>query len=395
MRIAVASPFVDKKHGTERALAELLERLAQKHGCEIDLYAQRVEDLHVVPDSETNSASGAIRWCRVPSFPGPHLLKFLWWYHINRIWRWRRTRQQKYSYDVVFSPGINAGDANFILVHAVFHRLAEMQTTSNFAGIRGLHRSLYYRLLRALERSIYGDLSRTVVAVSQHTAAQLDHFFHRTSVSVVPNGVDSGLFSAKLVAPLRATARQELGISASETVILLIGNDWKNKGLPTLLEALSLSGLSELRLLVVGQDDSQPFLELADQHNVRQRIIFTEPRSDVRYFYAAADVLTAPSLEDSFNLPVLEAMSSGLPVIVSRNAGISEWLQNGKNAILLENAEDANELAAALRQVMADPSLRQSLIENARATALALSWDKHAAEIFRLLQQKIATGSRA
>ena len=51
MRLAVVSPFVDRRHGAERALAELLERLARDYGCEIHLYAQRVEDL---------SASGAI-----------------------------------------------------------------------------------------------------------------------------------------------------------------------------------------------------------------------------------------------------------------------------------------------------------------------------------------------
>ena len=47
LRLAVVSPFVDRRHGTERALAELLERLAGDYGCEIHLYAQRVEDLHI------------------------------------------------------------------------------------------------------------------------------------------------------------------------------------------------------------------------------------------------------------------------------------------------------------------------------------------------------------
>ena len=45
LRLAVVSPFVDRRHGTERVLAEVLERLAGKYGYEIHLYAQRVEDL--------------------------------------------------------------------------------------------------------------------------------------------------------------------------------------------------------------------------------------------------------------------------------------------------------------------------------------------------------------
>ena len=45
MRTAVISPFVDKRHGTERAVAELIERLAVRYGDDVDLYAQRVADI--------------------------------------------------------------------------------------------------------------------------------------------------------------------------------------------------------------------------------------------------------------------------------------------------------------------------------------------------------------
>src|ERR1700719_3435542 len=70
LRLAVVSSFVDRRHGTERALAELLERLAGNYGCEIHLYAQRVEDLQLSdPRSARPAAStepGAIFWHRVP-----------------------------------------------------------------------------------------------------------------------------------------------------------------------------------------------------------------------------------------------------------------------------------------------------------------------------------------
>ncbi|MGC1090685.1 MAG: hypothetical protein WA894_19785, partial [Candidatus Acidiferrum sp.] len=63
MRLAVVSPFVDRRHGTERAIAELLERLAKTYGCEIHLYSQRVEDI-ALTDSQSKRAenSGAIIW---------------------------------------------------------------------------------------------------------------------------------------------------------------------------------------------------------------------------------------------------------------------------------------------------------------------------------------------
>jgi len=75
LRIAALSPFVDRRHGTERALAETLERLVRIHGYEVHLYSQRVQDLAVVLSAHiAPSTQPAIIWHRVPSLLGPHLL---------------------------------------------------------------------------------------------------------------------------------------------------------------------------------------------------------------------------------------------------------------------------------------------------------------------------------
>src|SRR5258708_40091586 len=63
LRLAVVSPFVDRRHGTERALAEVLERLAHKEHCESHLYAQRVQDLLAAKQRGARSQdSGVIIW---------------------------------------------------------------------------------------------------------------------------------------------------------------------------------------------------------------------------------------------------------------------------------------------------------------------------------------------
>src|SRR5580704_11754407 len=87
LRLAVVSPFVDRRHGTERAVAELVERLARDYGCEIHLYAQRVEDIALSGNKTQRAArsaeSGSIFWHTVPSIPGPHLAQFLVWLFLN------------------------------------------------------------------------------------------------------------------------------------------------------------------------------------------------------------------------------------------------------------------------------------------------------------------------
>jgi len=390
VRVAVISPFVDKQHGTERAVAELVERLGAKYGDDVALYAQRVTDVRNLRSASRASGPKQICWHRVGTFPGPLLMGFPGWLWLNRRARHRGIFPSGNRPDVVFSPGINALDADVILVHAVFHRLAELQTARDRAGLRGLHRSLYYALLCKLERRIYGDPRVTLAAVSKHTAEQLKRYFGRDDVTVIPNGVDIGHFSPSAIAPLHDTARSRRRCSPEQTVLLLIGNDWRNKGLGTLLTAIANCRDLPLRLLVVGQDEQATFRAQAAAAGLLERVEFSAPVSDVRSLYAAADILVAPSLEDSFNLPVLEAMACGLPVIVSPQAGVSEWLTHGFNALVLKDPEKSGELAEAIRALADNSQLRKTLAENAVTTARKFSWDEHAAELRQLMEKAAA-----
>ena len=393
MRIAVISPFVDRRHGTERALAEVLDRLAAQHGDTIDLYAQKVSDLNCSFNSANSAGDSAkIIWHRVRTLPGPHLIQFLGWFFLNRWKRWRTEACIKS--EVIFSPGINAADADVILVHVVFHRVAELQQSRRARGLVALHRKLYYALLCGLERRIYRDPRVTLAAVSRHTAAQLARYLGRHDVTVIPNGVDAQHFSPATVSILREQYRRQWDVSPHALVLLLMGNDWRNKGLQTLLLACSQCNDLPLRLLIVGQDEQQPFRAEAEKLGITARVQFFSPVPDVRIFYSAADILVAPSLEDSFNLPVLEAMSCGLPVIVSPAAGISDWLTNDKDSLVLKDPQDTAELANAIRSFAAHPSRRDAIIRCGLETAKTFSWNTHASELRKLLVQAAAEKSR-
>jgi hypothetical protein len=113
-----------------------------------------------------------------------------------------------------------------ILVHAVFHR-----DSLRPGGLRGLHRKLYYHLLCNLERRIYKNPRIVLAAVSRHTAGQLKYYFGRNDVTLIPNGVDPAHFSPDAAAAMRQKGRHELQCSPEDFVVLLVGNDWRNKGL--------------------------------------------------------------------------------------------------------------------------------------------------------------------
>jgi UDP-glucose:(heptosyl)LPS alpha-1,3-glucosyltransferase len=386
LRIAVLSPTVNRRRGTERAVAELVDGLARRKSCEVHLFAQEVEDVAVIPYAKGMPGSRGIAiWHRITRIPGPHLLQFLFWLVANRVARGWNNTVDKLQFDVVFSPGINALDADVILVHAVFHRLRELQASRVDKRLRWVHRALYYHLLCFLESWQYRRKNLRLAGVSCHTADQLNRHFGRRDVSVIPNGVDATHFSEPNRKNLRSETRQEMGFAPHEAVLLLVGNDFQNKGLDILLQAVRLRSDLPLRICVVGHDCSYDADAAVVRAQLQGRVTFCGETRDILPFYAAADIYVAPSLEDSFNLPTLEAMACGLPVIVSRNAGVTEYLTDGSDSVLLRNARDCDELANAIGRLVENPRVAAELSSQAIKTAASLSWSRHEASVYELL----------
>ena len=392
MRLAVVSPFIDRRHGTERALAEVLERLARNEHCEIHLYAQRVEDLAVAqPRGASSKDPGVIIWHKVPSIPGPHLLQFLAWLLLNSICRAWDCWVHGLRFDLVVSPGINCLDADVVIVHALFHRLqklaiAEQLDSAKSQFLRRLHRRAYYALLAGLERLIYANPEVSLAAVSQRTATLLADYFHRQDVRVIPNGVDTAQFSPSARLALRAEARRRRAIHETVFVLLLIGNDWRVKGLETVLRAMS--SLRELPILVIAAGDDSPgsFRELAKSLGISERCHFEPSREDVLDFYAAADLYVSTSQEDSFGMPIAEAMACGLPAVTSIFAGVSSLLHDGVDSLILRDPHDAKTLATMIRALYQEAEWRSRMGQAAAKAALEWTWDRNAADVWELLQ---------
>lgn len=396
MRLAVVSPFVDRRHGTERALAELLERLARGEHCEIHLYSQRVDDLALGPFVPAGAQdSGAILWHKVPSIPGPHLLQFVAWLLLNALCRaWDRTIHGL-RFDLVLSPGINGLDADVVIVHALFHRLQELSRqevpASAMPGLfRRLHRRAYYALLAGLERRLYSDPKVALVAVSRRTAELLAHYFQRQDVRVVPNGVDAAQFSPSARLARRSAARRRRNFQENDFVLLLIGNDWRVKGLQTVLHAMGALRRLPFLVIVAGNEDPEPYCECARQLGILERCHFEPARKEVLDLYAAADLYVSPSLEDSFGLPVAEAMACGLPVITSPFAGVSELIHNGEDGFVLIDPRDVQELAGLFEQFSQNADLKIRIGSAAAKLAAGWTWDRNARAIWELLQSAAA-----
>jgi len=376
-RIAVVSPFIDKRHGTERRVAECISRLAEDY--EFHIYSNRVEDLDL----------SRVIWHRIPVLPGPHLFAYLWWFAANHLWRWRDRRFRGLSPGLVYSPGINCLDAGAISVHIVFARFRdcvkdELHLTRNplSAWPQIIHRRLYYRLIQALERIVYTRRDLTLAVISNKVAADLGHYYGRTGgISVIYNGLDPERFSPERRAGLRAGARSTLGLSEGDFALLLIGNDWKNKGLLCLLKAAGQTSDPRLKVLVAGRDNAAPFASLIESSGLTGRVQFLTSRPDVEFFYAAADAYVGPSLEDAFAQPPAEAMACGLPVIISRHMGVAEIITHGQDGFILENPADSKTLSEWISRLSANPELCRRLGQAAAQVARGLTWEQNARQM--------------
>ncbi len=381
-RIAVVSPFLDKRHGTERCVAEQIERLAQDY--EIHVYSTSIQDVDF----------SKITYHHIPLLPGPHLVRYIWFFLANHLRRWWDRRFRGLDYDLVFTPGINCLDADIIAVHIVFtefYRLAHQELALRRNPARMwpwlIHRQLSYHLFMALERGLYAR-DKTLLAVTSHKMEQdLERCFRRKGrMALVYHGVDLDQMNPARRQRLREEARSDLRLSESAFAILLIGNDWKNKGLRCLTEAVGSLGIPQLCILVVGHDKSFSYPHMLRRSGLENRMTILPIVPQVESYYAAADMYAGPSLEDSFGMPPLEAMACGLPVIVSRQAGVSELVRHGVDGFVLEDPTDSRQLAELIQRIYASADLRRELGVQAEATARHYTWQRNAEEMGKVFE---------
>jgi glycosyltransferase involved in cell wall biosynthesis len=389
-RLAVVSPFLDKRHGTERRVVEWVSQLASTF--EIHIYSQSVKDLD----------SSKFTLHRIPKLPGPHLANFLWWFAANHLWREWDRRFRGLRHDLVFSPGPNCLDADAMSVHIVFAEyrrkmksVLDQERASVSSWPERLHRKLYYRFAVFLEKCAYTAPDITLILIAKKTSKALEEYYgRRAPCPVVYVGLDHEIFNPLRCAELREVARQGLGLHGSRFVLLLIGNDWRNKGLPVLLEAMVLLRELPIDLLVVGHDDPKGFRSMVRERSMDDRVRFLPPRKDVEFYYAAGDVYTGPSLEDTFAQPPAEAMACGLPVIVSAANGTSEIITDGTDGMILQDPTDADALAVMIRRLFENADFRNHVGRRAAETARQYTWERNGREFAEIFNEILRRKAR-
>jgi UDP-glucose:(heptosyl)LPS alpha-1,3-glucosyltransferase len=389
-RLAVVSPFLDKRHGSERIMVEWISHLPDMF--DVHIYSQRVEDMD----------PAKFTWHRIPKLPGPHLFNFLWWFVAVHLWVGWDQRFRGLQYDLLFSSGADWPGADVICVHIVFPEYVR-QVLPKMSFLRNaprnwpllIHRKLYYAFVMWLERRAYTNPETTLVAHSRKSAQELARLYDRSDrIAVLHLGLDHSVFRVAGREALRAEARANLGIDDSEFAIVLVGNDWRNKGVPVLLEALEQLRQFPISLMLVSREDLTLCRKLVGEKGLEGRVRFLPPRKDIDFYYAAADMYAGPSLQDSYAMPPAEAMACGLPVIVSASAGVSEIVTDGVDGLILDDPQNAQTLAAMIRRLYEDKAFRTQLGDKAAETTLRYTWERNGRDLSTIFEEILRRKAR-
>lgn len=246
---------------------------------------------------------------------------------------------------------------HYYLDNILVSRLLDVPMVFHSAGIR----SPSWRW-KAMSRLAKPNLS---LANSRSTARRLKRWLNIDVNGVVYPGVDVEQFDVDC-----APAFEDNQIS-----ILYVGRIDEGKGLKELLEAHSR--LSNVSLYLVG--NGQLVEELRDQArklgtDKNVHFVGSVPHEKVHRYYAGADIFCLPSHHESLGIVNLEAMASGCSVVSTRIDAIEEYVDDGKNGLLVEPG-DVDALTSALWQLVNDTELRKSVALAGRETAIEYGWD--------------------
>ncbi len=214
----------------------------------------------------------------------------------------------------------------------------------------------------------YGlEQSDAVSAVSHDLKNEVyTSFGLEKTVQVIPNFVDTRVFSRLPDSPLRSQLARE-----GEKIILHVSNFRPVKRLQDLIAAFFRLQRSnpKTRLVLVGDGTERETAEkLVQDLGLASRVTFLGNRAELVQLYSAADLFVLPSEKESFGLSALEAMACSVPVVATETGGLPEVVEQGKTGLLVP-VGDTEALSESMATLLGQPALHAQMAARSREKA--------------------------
>jgi UDP-glucose:(heptosyl)LPS alpha-1,3-glucosyltransferase len=343
MKIAFVVHDYHRCGGHSRYVAELAERFSREH------------EVHVFANTFWTDPTSRVTFHHVPAWR-PNALGLIFSFALFA------TAKIDGTFDIVHDQGLCTFRKNVITAHICNRAWAESRRCPPLAE------RIFNFVIGHMERWQYRRAGARIVAVSQRVARDLRRCYDvAAELDVIYHGVDADTFRS--------------GPCEGKVNTFLFVGDFR-KGLRNCIAALAKLPAGTLRC--VGSTPPAPYAAFARELGVAERVEFYGATRNIASSYRCADVLLLPTPYDAFGMVVLEAMASGLPVIVSREAGAAELIRHRENGLILDHPEELSELMALIQ---ADADLAARLRKRGRETALEHSWDEVARETMSVYRE--------
>jgi len=243
------------------------------------------------------------------------------------------------------------------------------------------------KIIRRAYSSILYRGASGYIFPNQFIKQEVNRYLKTKRSKVIPIGID---YKSLQVNESKEQIREKLGLEKDSLIILYLGQLVNGKRLPETLRAFSLVSkeIPKARLVMVSWGYLKDDLEsLARELNILEKVMFVPPvkYEDRKYYYKAADVFVM--LGDSFgdggiSTAVMDAIGSGLPVIVSKLSPNVEVVKNGWNGFAVEPS-NANEVKDAILKSAYDSNLGRNSLELAKK----FSWREIAIQTLEFYKQ--------
>lgn len=305
------------------------------------------------------------------------LLRYAW----RGLWQAERL-QQRFRYDLSFAfAGVPAGAMSYWLSFRTGLPYLVSLQGPDVPGFEARYHRLY-PILTPLLRRIWLRAG-AVTAISQEQCELAHQTLPDLPLAVIPNGVDTQTFMPS------QTPR-----CGQEISILCVARLIERKGQDHLLEAfarLRKGSSTAVKLVLVGTGDAEQALRsLATSLGVHDSVCFRGyvAQEEMPAVYQASDIFVLASEHEGMSIALLEAMASGLPVVVTDTGGTAELVSRNINGEIVRWAE-VDELKDALHRLVANPRRRQEFGRVSRERALDFGWPS-LAEQYLTLCRKVA-----
>jgi len=239
------------------------------------------------------------------------------------------------------------------------------------------------------QRKFSGLLRRAVsradriISVSEYTASEMARHcaVDRDKIRVIPLGVDQ---PRDVLSPEQRRLERERLVGEGNEMLLAVGVIETRKNLGNALRALQ--HLPErYRLVLAGGDGyGSEAIHAPARLEPRVKMLGYVSRARLGILYQAAGALLFPSLEEGFGLPVLEAMSHGLPVVASRTSSLPEV---GGTAALYVDPHDPLDIAEKVTEAVESAGCRERLVRMGLERARQFTWRRTAEETLKVYEE--------